>query len=105
MRYKSWPFYEDWQSIFGKDRSAGARAEEVADADDALHAPDASIADESQPVLSDYHLDDFFTPDQIHAGLHYDGVSSEAVWLLITATPPKVFQVRLLLSRSPVSAR
>ena len=69
MRYKSWPFYEDWQSIFGKDRAAGGRAEEVAEADDVLHAPDTSIADESQPNMSLYHLDDFFTEEQIHEGL------------------------------------
>ncbi|XP_047965401.1 uncharacterized protein LOC125209864 [Salvia hispanica] len=73
MRYKSWPYYADWQRIFGKDRADGVRAEEVSEADEVLHAPDASVADESQPNLSQYHLDDFFTEEQIQEGLHYEG--------------------------------
>lgn len=79
MRYKSWPFYEDWKSIFGKDRGTGSGAEEVAEADDVLNAPEASIADESQPNMSPYHLDDLFTEEQIHEGFNYDGLGYDAV--------------------------
>ncbi|KAL3520830.1 hypothetical protein ACH5RR_018979 [Cinchona calisaya] len=31
MRYKSWPYYEDWTEMFGEDRVTGKHAE-VADA-------------------------------------------------------------------------
>ncbi|KAL1535659.1 hypothetical protein AAHA92_28414 [Salvia divinorum] len=27
MRYKAWPYYEDWKHIYGKDRAAGMRVE------------------------------------------------------------------------------
>ena len=79
MRHKSWPFYEDWKSIFSKDRAAGGRVEEVSEADDVLHGPDASVADESQPDAIPYHLDDFFTEDQINEGLNYDGQGFDGV--------------------------
>ncbi|KAG6421189.1 hypothetical protein SASPL_117739 [Salvia splendens] len=78
MRHKAWPFYEDWKMIFGKDRASGGRAEEVSEADDVLHGSDASIADESQPTMSPYHLDDFFTEEQINEGLNYDGHGFDA---------------------------
>ena len=32
LRNKSWPFYEDWLIIFGKDRATGEFAESAADA-------------------------------------------------------------------------
>ncbi|KAL6587928.1 hypothetical protein OROMI_000906 [Orobanche minor] len=32
MRYKGWPYYDDWCEIFGKDRATGAKAEDVMDA-------------------------------------------------------------------------
>ncbi|XP_047945053.1 uncharacterized protein LOC125191691 isoform X2 [Salvia hispanica] len=73
MRYKAWPYYEDWKTIFGKDRAAGGRAEEVAEADEVLHGPAASVADESKPNMSPFHLDDFYTEEQINEGLQYDG--------------------------------
>ncbi|KAL1567872.1 hypothetical protein AAHA92_03299 [Salvia divinorum] len=72
MRYKSWPYLEDWKAIFGKDRAVGVRAEDVSSADDILYGKDASVADESQPNLSPYHLDDFFTEEQIQEGLNVD---------------------------------
>ncbi|KAG6385815.1 hypothetical protein SASPL_154696 [Salvia splendens] len=62
-----------------KDRAAGGRAEKVSDADDVLHGPHASIVDESQPTMSPYHLDDFFTEEQINEGLNYDGQGFDAV--------------------------
>lgn len=36
MRYKSWPYYEDWQVLFGKDRANGENAEDILDASNAL---------------------------------------------------------------------
>ncbi|XP_073305122.1 uncharacterized protein [Primulina huaijiensis] len=32
MRYRSWPYYNDWCEIFGRDRSTGERSESFADA-------------------------------------------------------------------------
>lgn len=32
MRYKSWPYYEDWKIIFGKDRATGDTADDIYDA-------------------------------------------------------------------------
>ncbi|XP_073301192.1 uncharacterized protein [Primulina huaijiensis] len=31
MRYRSWPYYNDWCEIFGRDRSTGERSESFAD--------------------------------------------------------------------------
>ncbi|KAL1564399.1 hypothetical protein AAHA92_06748 [Salvia divinorum] len=72
MHYKSWPYLEDWKAIFEKDRAIGVRTEDVSCADDILYGKDASVADESQPNLSPYHLDDFFTEEQIQEGLNVD---------------------------------
>ncbi|KAL1564394.1 hypothetical protein AAHA92_06744 [Salvia divinorum] len=72
MHYKSWPYLEDWKAIFGKDRAVGVRDEDVSYANDILYRKDASVADESQPNLSPYHLDDFFTEEQIQEGLNVD---------------------------------
>ncbi|XP_057808003.1 uncharacterized protein LOC131022504 [Salvia miltiorrhiza] len=32
FRYKSWPYYEDWKIIFGKDRATGEEAEDLMEA-------------------------------------------------------------------------
>ncbi|KAL8482300.1 hypothetical protein ACS0TY_028460 [Phlomoides rotata] len=40
MRYKALPFYDDWNEIFGMDRSNGRAAEDVADAANAIHSED-----------------------------------------------------------------
>lgn len=32
MRYKSWPYYDDWKEIYGKDRATGETAEDILDA-------------------------------------------------------------------------
>ncbi|XP_057801115.1 uncharacterized protein LOC131016440 [Salvia miltiorrhiza] len=32
MRYKSWPMFEDWKEVFGKDRATGEHAEDLLDA-------------------------------------------------------------------------
>ncbi|KAL8473217.1 hypothetical protein ACS0TY_030154 [Phlomoides rotata] len=31
MRYKPWPYYEEWLEVFGNDRAVGVPAEDVAD--------------------------------------------------------------------------
>ncbi|XP_073132651.1 uncharacterized protein [Henckelia pumila] len=37
MRYRSWPYYNDWCEIFGRDRATGEHVETFADAADAIH--------------------------------------------------------------------
>lgn len=32
MRYKEWPYYDDWKEVFGKDRATGDAAEDILDA-------------------------------------------------------------------------
>lgn len=42
MRYKSWPYFKDWEMIFGKDRATGETAEQwqnVADQEAYIPAP------------------------------------------------------------------
>ena len=65
MRNKSWPYWEDWKTVFGKDRGNGVGAEDVSHADDILHEKDATVADESEPIMTPYTLEDFFTEEQI----------------------------------------
>ncbi|KAG6383723.1 hypothetical protein SASPL_156512 [Salvia splendens] len=85
MRNKSWPYLEDWKAIFGKDRGNDGRAEDVSQADDVLHGNDASAVDESQPNMTPYTLDDFFTDEQIEEGPNSE-VASEAP---VVDTEPK----------------
>ncbi|KAL1559962.1 hypothetical protein AAHA92_10239 [Salvia divinorum] len=65
MRPKSWPFWETWKCIFGKDRASGGGAEDVALVADKLQAQQAVG---SQCNKNDYHpsfedvLDDGFDP-------------------------------------------
>lgn len=72
MRNKSWPYWEDWKAVFGKEQGNGVRAEDVSNADDVLHGNDASVADESQPNVTPYALEDFFTEEQIDEGLNFE---------------------------------
>ncbi|KAL8534605.1 hypothetical protein ACS0TY_010572 [Phlomoides rotata] len=41
MRYKPWPYYEDWMEVFGCDRAVGAPARDVADEAAEIVAEDA----------------------------------------------------------------
>ncbi|KAL1557052.1 hypothetical protein AAHA92_10867 [Salvia divinorum] len=74
MRNKSWPYWEDWNIIFGKDRASGVRVEDVSCADEILYGRSTSVADESQPNLTSYNLDDFFTEEQIQEGLNHEAL-------------------------------
>lgn len=51
MRTKSWPFWETWKSIFGKDRASGGGAEQV---DAAAELLNAQAAGGSQVNENDY---------------------------------------------------
>ncbi|KAG6394855.1 hypothetical protein SASPL_145445 [Salvia splendens] len=63
MRTRSWPYWEDWKVIFGKDRANGGHAEWVADAA-ANSSPDAPVTEIGES--SDYHpsFEDFLGYDE-----------------------------------------
>ncbi|KAL1534751.1 hypothetical protein AAHA92_30891 [Salvia divinorum] len=72
MRNKSWPFWEDWKCIFGKDRATGGGAEPVEKATAEVRA---QLAGGSQCNQKDYHpsFEDFLgdelpnlTPESEH---------------------------------------
>ncbi|KAG6400215.1 hypothetical protein SASPL_137040 [Salvia splendens] len=52
MRYKSWPYWEAWQCIFGKDRAKGSGSENI---DVAATSQRAQMASASQTNENDYH--------------------------------------------------
>ena len=66
MRTKSWPFWEDWKVIFGKDRATGANAEGVVEAA-RNGSEDASVTEIGES--SDYYpsFDDFMGSEQVQA--------------------------------------
>lgn len=44
MRFKSWPYYEDWCEIFGKDRATGENSESFVDAvNNVLNGPTVEV--------------------------------------------------------------
>ncbi|KAL1569523.1 hypothetical protein AAHA92_00994 [Salvia divinorum] len=49
MRYKSWPLWEDWKYLFGKDHASGAVAEDTYDGCD-------GVAEQTQSQLHDEGL-------------------------------------------------
>lgn len=69
LRTKSWPYYDDWKIIFGKDRANGMMAEDVVDAYDDLDLIE-KMASDGVGDEHDFCLDDVRGTD---AGL--DGVS------------------------------
>ncbi|XP_042030578.1 uncharacterized protein LOC121777397 isoform X2 [Salvia splendens] len=66
MHNKSWPYWEGWKSIFGKDRGNVVRAEDLTQADELLNGNDISVADESQPNMAPYTVEDFFTGAKLY---------------------------------------
>ncbi|XP_057799340.1 uncharacterized protein LOC131015106 [Salvia miltiorrhiza] len=62
FRYKSWPYYEDWKLIFGKDRATGDEAEDLMEA---AHEMYQKLSSSPLNDLGDYHvsLDDIFEND------------------------------------------
>ncbi|XP_041998810.1 uncharacterized protein LOC121748487 isoform X1 [Salvia splendens] len=71
MRGKSWPFWEDWKIIFGKDRATGGLAEGVGEAvtSNDVDEPIASIGESGDyyPSFEDFlgseHVQPSFTND------------------------------------------
>ena len=69
MRHKSWPFWEAWNVIFGKDRANGGEAEDVAESAKRLRAQQ-SVG--SQCYANDYHPSLENTPVNNADPLAYD---------------------------------
>ena len=65
MRYKSWPLWEDWKLIFGKDRATGGTAEDLEVAADEVRD---RMAGGSADHDNDYHpsFEDFLPNDVPH---------------------------------------
>lgn len=57
MRYKSWPYYDAWQEIFGKDRANGEAAEDLLDAYNALKDDDISSHGATEGNY-EFHMED-----------------------------------------------
>lgn len=55
MKLKSWPYYEAWKVIWGKDRATGKTAEDILEAVNEMERECANKPDDC-PV-GDYHVD------------------------------------------------
>ncbi|KAG6405737.1 hypothetical protein SASPL_133331 [Salvia splendens] len=66
MRTKSWPFWDDWKVIFGKDRAIGHNAEGVSEAakDSSPDEPVTEIGESADYLPS---FDDFIGYEQVQA--------------------------------------
>ncbi|KAG8373178.1 hypothetical protein BUALT_Bualt12G0144000 [Buddleja alternifolia] len=60
MRWKSWPYYDSWCEIFGKDRANGNGAEDFHDAFVGVIHKEIEIQPQSPPATN---LEDIDTPD------------------------------------------
>ncbi|KAG6399034.1 hypothetical protein SASPL_140508 [Salvia splendens] len=78
MRNKSWPLWETWKTIFGKDLASGVAAEEIGAAAKSIRA---QVSGGSQVYENDYHpsFEDFitepYTPVSNNNEVHDDQLS------------------------------
>ncbi|KAG8386823.1 hypothetical protein BUALT_Bualt03G0189000 [Buddleja alternifolia] len=64
MRYETWPLYEDWVEIFGKDRATGEGVEGFADVvEEQVHNPHANLAGKENEFDGGYVL--FYSNPQV----------------------------------------
>ncbi|KAG6433865.1 hypothetical protein SASPL_105484 [Salvia splendens] len=65
MRWKSWPYWNDWKYIFGKDRASGGGAEGVSEAD--KNFVQEELAGDAEGY-GDYHvfLDEILSDEPFH---------------------------------------
>lgn len=54
MRYKSWPYFDSWKEIYGKDRATGESAEDIFEAYNDMRMNDDQT--EGDGVGMDYHV-------------------------------------------------
>lgn len=98
MRTKSWPYWNDWKIIFGKDRATGGTSEGLGEAV-ANSSPDEPIT--SIGESGDYYprFDDFLGPEQVPPTYTNDVVEdnsaqSEQVAAATVAAPKKIKRKR-----------
>ncbi|KAL1535211.1 hypothetical protein AAHA92_31295 [Salvia divinorum] len=86
LRTKSWPYYESWKIIFGKDRASGITAEDILDAYDDLD-PIEKVATNGVGVDYNFGLDDLVDTD---AGLDRvsPAVMTDSGFSCARETPP-----------------
>ncbi|XP_042059997.1 uncharacterized protein LOC121804499 [Salvia splendens] len=85
MRYKSWPFYNDWKYIYGKDRAAGLLCEGMTQAFAKMGAapsPSGGVSSptggvpspmrEPHPDVYNVNLEDLYTQEEIQESLNPD---------------------------------
>ncbi|XP_041994795.1 uncharacterized protein LOC121745084 isoform X1 [Salvia splendens] len=92
MRNKSWPLWETWKTIFGKDRASGVAAEEIGAAAKSLRA---QVSGGSQVYENDYHpsFEDFitepFTPVSNNNEVHDDSSDDSGKQTSTTKSIPR----------------
>ncbi|KAL1560224.1 hypothetical protein AAHA92_10464 [Salvia divinorum] len=86
LRTKSWPYYESWKIIFGKDRASGITTEDILDAYDNLD-PIEKVATNGVGVDYNFGLDDLVDTD---AGLDRvsPAVMTDSGFSCARETPP-----------------
>lgn len=57
MRHKSWPYYEDWKEIFGKDRATGENAEDIAEAWNDIRTAEPLGPDGDTPIENEFSFE------------------------------------------------
>ena len=101
MRYKSWPFYNDWKHIYGKDRAAGIRCEGMTQAFAKMAAApsptgrvpsptggDPSPMPEPQHYVYNVNLEDLYTQEEIQESLNPDTRCESSYKSHITSNKP-----------------
>lgn len=58
MRYKSWPYFDEWKEIYGKDRATGETAEDILDAWNDIRSTEDKTDDGIMGMDFDVHLED-----------------------------------------------
>ncbi|KAL1539984.1 hypothetical protein AAHA92_24404 [Salvia divinorum] len=73
MRYKAWPYYEDWKHIYGKDRAARMRVEGMTQAYSKMGAVPSPNSETFVDAVN-MNLDDLFTQEEIQESLQTENV-------------------------------
>lgn len=80
LRYKSWPYYEDWKVVFGKDRATGLGAEDMVDAANEMGSQ--SRPNTAEAYENNYDFDEYFeqegNPDVVPHEEPTDSVQSSS---------------------------
>ncbi|KAL1550338.1 hypothetical protein AAHA92_18314 [Salvia divinorum] len=72
MRSKSWPHWDKWKAINGKDQTGGGRAEDMIDARMKLNSSTFNTPQAPHPNDYNVSLEDLYTQEQIHESLNHE---------------------------------